>query len=183
MTLQGTTVLMPRAEDLLLMLCVHGSRHGWDKLENLCALAELVRGRERLDWTHVWQKAGEMHCRRMVAFGLLLAHGLLALPLPADVMPHIQSRTFVSMARGVVRDLQADAAEPHRGAHLAVFQLRLKDSYADLARSCARVVLTPAPDDWAAVRLHGPLSLAYPLVRAVRVVRKHGFNHQHTAGG
>jgi hypothetical protein len=49
--------------------------------------------------------------------------------------------------------------------------MRLKDSRADQARYCARV-LTSGPEDWATVRLPEPLSFVYPLVRVIRLARK-----------
>lgn len=182
MTLQGQTVRMPGTEDLLLMLCVHGARHSWDKLEGLCSLAELITHKPDLDWPYVWRKARVMHCRRMLAFGLLLVHGLFDVPLPPEAAALCRSRTLLAMAGTVVRDFHVDTAS-RSSARQAVLQLRLKDSYADRARYCARVALTPTPDDWAAVRLPRPLSFAYPLVRALRVARKHGLNHQPVAGG
>jgi hypothetical protein len=178
-TLQGRGVPAPSPEDLLLLLCVHGTRHNWDKLENLAGVAELLRGTPQLDWAYVWRQAQAMHCRRMLAFGLLLTHGLFESPLPAEAAALAASGPLRAMADAVVRDGYAAAAPVPGFVHQAVFNLRLKDTYGDRARSVARVCLTPTPDDWTGVVLPGPLSIAYPLVRAFRVARKHGFaRHQ-----
>jgi hypothetical protein len=182
-TLQGRPVRMAADEDLLLMLCVHGSRHSWDKLENLASVAELVRRSPALDWPAVWQRAEAMHCRRMVAFALVLAHGLFESPLPPDAAGLWRSQALRAMARDTVRDGQViDAPTLTFGRQTARY-LRLKDSYTDRARAVAREFTTPTPDDWALVNLPGPLSVAYPLVRALRVARKHGFAHHPAAGG
>ena len=61
--------------------------------------------------------------------------------------------------------------------------LRLKDTYTDRVRAVAREFVTATPDDWAVVDLPGPLSVGYPLVRALRVARKHGFTPHPAAGG
>jgi hypothetical protein len=58
----------------------------------------------------------------------------------------------------------------------------MKDSYRDQARYCARVALTPTPEDWAAVRLPDRLAFAYSIVRAARVARKHLNDHQAVGG-
>ena len=177
MTLQGQTVSVPCAEDLLLMLCVHGSRHGWDKLEGLSSLAELMRCEDNFDWAYVWRRAREMRCRRMLAFALCLAHGLFDAPLPPEAAALSESRAFPAMAGRVVRDFYVDVVQSRTPARQAALHVGLKDSYADCARYWAGLVLTVTPDDWAAVRLRGPLSLGYPLVRAIRVARKRGLNH------
>ncbi len=183
MPLQGRTVRMPGDADLLSMLCVHGARHSWDKLENLAGVAELVRRNPALDWPSLWRRAEAMHCRQMVAFGLLLAHGLFESPLPPEAAALADSRAFQAMARTIVRDSQIVGAQPPTFARQTAFYLRLKDSHTDRARAFTREFITPTPDDWALVRLPGPLSVAYPLVRAFRVARKHGFPQQPAAGG
>jgi hypothetical protein len=142
MTLQGTTVPRPCAEDLLLMLCVHGSRHAWDKLEGIASLAELLRAHPALDWDRVWRTAREMRCQRMLVFALLLARGLFEAPVPAcataDAPP---SRAQIAMARRVVRRSAAGDEESRMRARmrLTALHLRLKDSYTDRARYCVGV--------------------------------------------
>ena len=170
MELSGATVFVPCAEDLLLMLCVHGVRHGSDKLEGIASIAELVRT-PGLDWERVWRESGEMHCRRILAFGLLLAHGLFDLPLPPQAADLSRSPALLAMAATVVRDFVADDPPPRTWRGQVSFQLGLKDSRADQARYWARA-MTSTPDDWATLWLPEPLVFAYPLVRAVRLARK-----------
>jgi hypothetical protein len=181
MSLQGRAVRMPADEDLLLMLCVHGSRHGWDKLEGLAAVAELVRRSPTLDWTSVWRRSETMHCRRMLAFALLLAHGLFDAPLVPEAAALWPSSAVRAMAGTIVRDSLAIEAPVPTLVRQTAFNLRLKDTYGDRARAFAREFTTTTPDDWALVDLPGPLSAAYPLVRALRVARRRGFGH-HPAG-
>jgi len=182
MTLQGRVVLTPSDEDLLLMLCVHGARHGWDKLEGLSSLAELAR-RDDLDWAYVWRSAHDTRCRRMVAFALWLAHGLLDAPLPPEAGSPGESRAFHAMAGRIVRDFYADVVQSQTPARQVALKMRLKDTYADCARYGVGLAFTAKPDDWAAVRLRGPLSFGYPLVRAFRRARKHATHQDHAAGG
>src|SRR6476659_6638038 len=49
MNINGHEVKTLRAEDLLFSLCVHGSRHLWERLGWICDLAELI-ARHKLDW-------------------------------------------------------------------------------------------------------------------------------------
>jgi Uncharacterised nucleotidyltransferase len=152
------------------MLCVHGVRHGSDKLEGIAGIAELLRAPD-LDWERLWRESGEMHCRRILAFGLLLAHGLFDVPLPPQAADVSRSPALLAMAATVVRDFAADDPPPRTWRRQVSFQLGLKDSRADQARYWARA-LTSTPDDWATLWLPEPLVFAYPLVRAVRLVRK-----------
>ena len=176
MALQGATVFMPCPEDLLIMLSVHGARHSWDKLEGVCSLAELLRRAQNMDWARVWQRSREMHCRRMVLFGLLLAHGLFDVPLPPQAAIG-RSPRLLALARDVVRHFSADVVQPRTLSRVAL-HLRLKDSYTDRIRHCAGQALTATPVDWATMPPLGPLAFAYPLWRAVRLTRKYGLNHE-----
>jgi Uncharacterised nucleotidyltransferase len=173
MSLQGATVFMPCAEDLLIMLCVHGTRHGWNKLEGICAVAELIRRPPHLDWEHVWQRSREMRCRRLLGLALLLAHGLFEVPLPPEAVAMSRSRTLQSLAKKVMRNCCADD-EPRMSSGLMVLQLRLKDRFTDQLRHCVGLVSTPNPDDWETIRLRTPMSFTYPLVRAIKLARKYG---------
>jgi hypothetical protein len=170
MALPGATASVPCAEDLLLLLCVHNVRHDADNLEGMCSIAELMRT-PGLDWARVWRQSEEMHCRRILEFGLLLAHGLFDVPLPPQAAAAGRSPALLAMARTVVRNLVADDPPPKTWRRQMSFQMRLKDSRTDRARYCTRI-LTSTPDDWATVRLPEALSFAYPLVRAVRLARK-----------
>ena len=170
--LPGMTAFVPGAEDLLLLLCVHGVRHASDKLEGMSSIAELLRSTPDLDWDRVWRQSDEMHCRRILEFGLLLAHGLFDVPLPPRAAAAVRaSRALLAMARATVRTLVADDPPPRTWRRQVGFQLRLKDSRADQARYGARI-LTSTPDDGETTRIPESLAFVYPLVRAVRLARK-----------
>jgi hypothetical protein len=78
-------------EDLLIVLCVHGTKHAWEQLKWVCDVAELVRRRPTLDWSRVIFQAGEWGCRRMVLLGLAVAHSLFDTVLPRAVSIEIEA--------------------------------------------------------------------------------------------
>jgi hypothetical protein len=178
LSLQGATVASPSDEDLLLMLCVHGGRHGWEQLEGLAGINALLERADRgasFDWEYVWRHARLMRCQRNVAFALMLVAGLFERPLPPGAARHLQSTGLLCLAREIAHDFQRDALEARSGASLALVHLQLKDGVTDRARYCAGTFFTSTPEDWAAVPLRGPLAWSYPFVRAVRVARRYGF--------
>lgn len=170
--LQGATVFVPCPEDLLLMLCVHAGRHGADKLEGMCCIAELVRRTPDWNWERVWRRATAMRCRRMLEFALLLAHGLFEVPLPPEAAAS-RSGTLLAMARRAVRNVAADDPQSRRWSWQIAFHLKLNDSRADQVRHGARLLMS-TPEDWVASQLPDSLAFASPLVRAVRLVRRYG---------
>ncbi len=174
MPLRGTTVSKPGAEDLLVMLCVHGGRHGWDKLEGVCSVAALLQQTPAFDWDYAWQRSREMRCQRMLTFGLLLADGLFHIPLPAAAAAMVRSPSLLASSKAVVRAFSSEEAPPRAFANELALHLRLKDSYADRMRHCVRLVLTPSPADFSTVRLPESLPFLYRFVRPIRLARKLG---------
>ena len=174
MTLQGTNIAMPSAEDLLLTLCVHGAKDCWEKLEWVAAIAELMRSPKEIDWESVWQRAGEMRCRRLMALGLLLVHGLFDIAIPAPAQPLCKSKRLLSQAREVARDFLLAELPTQTFWRRVSFHLRLKDNFRDQTTHCARLAFTTTPVDWATMPLPSSLSFASPVWRAIRLTRKYG---------
>ena len=87
--LAGQSVRSLGLEDLLIVLCVHGSKHQWVELRWICDLAALVQCHGGMDWPVVLRRAERQGCRRMLLLGLVLASDLLGAPLPALVRDRI----------------------------------------------------------------------------------------------
>ena len=80
-------------EDLLILLCVHGTLHNWKQLKWVCDIAEFVRRKPALDWSRILFQASEWRCRRMVLLGLAMAQNLFDIVLPRTVSHEIESDT------------------------------------------------------------------------------------------
>jgi hypothetical protein len=78
--------------DLVIVLCIHGSKHIWDPLKWIVDIAELFRSQPDLDWESLQTRAHEMGAAVMVEIGLLLAHDLLQAPVPAENLETARQR-------------------------------------------------------------------------------------------
>jgi hypothetical protein len=113
LSLLGTNVRWPAAEDLLLILCLHGSKHKWEELKWIVDVAELLRTRPGLDWRRLTDDARSMGAYRMLAIGLLLASELLDASIPKDMLDDFRSTPSVAcLAAEICADLSAMAAMP-----------------------------------------------------------------------
>ena len=54
-TITGRQVLTIAAEDSLLILCAHSSKHLWSRLGWICDVANLIKSRNDLNWNDVFQ--------------------------------------------------------------------------------------------------------------------------------
>ena len=84
-------------EDLLILLCVHGTIHAWKQLNWVCDIAELVRRKPALDWSRVLFQASEWKCRRMLLLGLAMAQNLFDTVLPRTVAHQIDADADISV--------------------------------------------------------------------------------------
>ncbi len=84
-SLAGTTINNLPLEDWLPILCVHGSRHVWERLSWLCDIATLVHKNPDINWDKVVHQANNWGCQRMLFLGLYMAHDLFKVELPPEI--------------------------------------------------------------------------------------------------
>lgn len=147
------TVMGLCPEDLLILLCVHGSKHAWEQLKWTCDVAELVRRRPALDWSRILFQADEWGCRKMVMLGLAMARTLLDATLPRAVLHEIDADADIStlvcrmpkqLLKNPCQGIDEDCAD--------ALYLTLKDTWwerlklgAALCRDEAEIITRPLP--------------------------------------
>ena len=100
----GMTVDSLTPEDLLLFLCVHGSRHLWMRLQWICDVAQLVKRQETMDWERIVKQANTSGGWRMFFLGIFLANDVLGMPLPRGLEQGIRHDSQVAkLARRTLR--------------------------------------------------------------------------------
>jgi hypothetical protein len=109
-SLAGQEATSLRPEELLLVLCVHGSKHLWDRLSWVCDIAELIRAYPELKWESVLEEAIALGAQRRLYLGLYLAKDLLRAALPEKVSQRIlRDSATASLAVKVRRRLFRDS--------------------------------------------------------------------------
>ena len=94
--LGGRLVSNLKIEDYLIVLCMHGSRHQWERLAWLCDIAMLLHTYPTLDWENAIATAKQWGAQRMLYLGLYLAHTWLGATLPVSVLQKVLSDSAVS---------------------------------------------------------------------------------------
>lgn len=155
----GTPVAAPGIEELMLILCVHGAKHFWSRLEWICGIAELTRPERALNWNRVLQNATGAGCRRMLFLGLQLAREILDAELPAHVVAEIRSEPW---AVGMASQVRARLFRPEAGDSSDAFDttwekvgfpLQARERLRDKASYLVRRAIVPSREDWAALPL------------------------------
>lgn len=177
--LEDMSIKLPAPEDLLLALCIHGSKHLWERLAWICDIAGLIESQPDLDWKQLVTQARATGSERMLFLGLHLAVDLLDARLPAEVEEVLKADPVVAdLATGIVRYLFTPDLRPSGMTGYFLFQLkarrRLRDKFNYL-----RFAITPTEEDLVRLKLPAPLTFIYYLVRPVRMVVTGGPSHFH----
>lgn len=88
-TFAGTTIANLPLEDWLPILCVHASRHIWERLMWLCDIATILEVCPEINWQRMMQQADQLGYKRILLVGLCLAHRLLEADLSPEIMQEI----------------------------------------------------------------------------------------------
>jgi hypothetical protein len=169
--LNGTTVKTLSADDLLFSLCVHGSRHLWERLGWICDVAELISRRD-LNWTALLDRAAKADSERMFLLGLHLAGTLLDARLPPEVKLRCDADKRVEqLAVNIVEHLfNGPEHVPATSREIFKYNLGVRKSLSARARYLVHM-LRPTDGDIATQSLP---TFAYYLKRPFRLMFRTG---------
>jgi hypothetical protein len=164
-------------EDELILICIHGAKHLWDRLTMVADVAAYVARQTNMNWERCFATAQKIGASRMLNTGLLLAGNLLRAPLPANIESRVQADSSASrLAKQIAAWLpSAGHALPGLAAR-ALFRARMRGSAAAGLGYLLRLTFSPTQEDWssdpeaAQESSHGTLAF---LRRPVRLAKKY----------
>jgi hypothetical protein len=175
-------ILTLAPEDQLLVLSVHAAKHSWSLLGWICDIARLlVVSGEEVDWTTLMDRAASFGASRMVSLGLVLAHSLLAAPVPAVILEHTEEDERVGYLANTVISSLFDGGSTRSELRSHLFFLRARERLRDKLMYCSRLAFSPTEEDHSIVHLPAVLMPLYYPLHAVRVAGKYGLGALRTA--
>ncbi|HEY1463503.1 MAG TPA: nucleotidyltransferase family protein [Terriglobales bacterium] len=164
-------------EDLLLVLCVHAAKHGWEKVSWLCDIAALTQ-RVPLDWNAIQQQAEKLGIERILAINLSLANKLLHIEVPVLLRACSANDPTIGniVIRNIVKKIMARIAACHHCDVTSKSYFReyagLRERKLDRAKFWWRLITTPNVSEWKAAKLRNPRSPLYLGIRLSRLAAK-----------
>ena len=173
--LEGREIPAPALEDHLILVCVHGAKHFWERLLWIADVAALVaRGRAALRWELVTQSAKDAGAETMLHGGLLLAAQVLQARLPAEILAQAQADAAARAMTEQVGRWLPEGGEPAPGLLArALFRARMRGGGASGAGYFLRLLFSPTEEDWDAAASE-PQSFLDVVKRPFRLAKKHG---------
>ncbi|HEY2963283.1 MAG TPA: nucleotidyltransferase family protein [Pyrinomonadaceae bacterium] len=171
-TINGAEIKTLSADDLLFSLCVHGSRHLWERLGWICDVAELI-ARHDLNWPALQRRAAEADSERMFLLGLQLARKLFQTALPAQVQQRCDADPRLeSLAANIIEHLFNGLTHvPATSTEIFKYNIGVRKSLAARVRYLVHT-LRPTDRDLGTHSLPAPFTFAYYLIRPVRILFK-----------
>jgi putative nucleotidyltransferase-like protein len=169
-------ILTFTAEDLLPMLCIHGSKDFWERLSWMADVSELVQSHPALDWDRVLRFAQPLNATRMLNLGLALAASVLGASLPSEISVRVKADRVAGEVAAEVR--QRLLSRPFRTLDAAGrfhFRRRMLEGRFDGWRYAMRLAVVPSEDDWEMMRLPRVLAPLYLALRPLRLLQKYGW--------
>lgn len=172
-TIAGHSLRTLARPDLLLYLCVHGSKHLWSRFEWIAAVGMLME-HGGFDVGQVIENANRLGSSRRLLLGMLLPHLLLGAPLDEhawkklnadkrvnDLAANILLRLFSTNTN---HDAAGESVLSPLSFHAAAF-----DRAADRVRYLYRCVVHPAETEFSSVNLPDRLTPLYKPLRLARL--------------
>lgn len=88
------------AEDLLIVLCYHGTKNRWSTLKYVLDITALVHSNPDIDWQTVTETINKYGDSRVLYIGLTLAERILNLQLPDVISAQINSDKYTQYVVG-----------------------------------------------------------------------------------
>lgn len=163
------------ASDLLLVLCIHGGKHGWAALGWLVDIAEMLRREPAIDWPAVMARARALGVERRVYVGLALAADLLDAPLPAQARQRCERSNVAQLARRIRADILCVHRAPASAVRTLRDELELYDRPSHRMKHAVRTIFAPSMAELSRWPLPRALHFLYVPLRLARLAGKHVF--------
>jgi hypothetical protein len=161
------------SEDQLLYLCVHGAKHGWEYMEQICCVAEIVR-QKKLDWHLIEALCADWKCTNMLYTGINLANMLCNAPVPDQMYEKIRSRKVISaISEAVLGNMFKTCGVRFHGkqpGRFSFFHLRIRDTSLDRLHYIFRLAFRPTKQEWRYFPLPAWLSFLHFILRPYRLI-------------
>lgn len=159
------------AVDTLQVLCMHGTKHAWERLAWVCDIAELLAAHPAMPWEFALAQSKALGATRMTLLGLALAADLLDAPLPQEARDQIAADRGIAGLTRYVRGRLFHPPAIGLGATVrqSLFHLRVRNRPAQRLRYCM-LAAAPTPRDFHSTTLPASMYFLYYLTRPVRLL-------------
>lgn len=133
-SIQNHSISTLGIENLLVYLCMHGSKHAWERIEWITDIDRLIRTNPTLDWHTILKRASALNSEHLLLLGLSLSGSLFSTKLPSNVQDLIINNAKVKHLSKIVFDYWDDDDFNDTGSKayyrkLSYFRMQMQESF------------------------------------------------------
>jgi hypothetical protein len=165
----GRTIPTLGPEHLLLLLCAHGAKHGFERLGWICDIASCLARFPTLRWPDVLAASARAGTTRELLLGLKVAQDLLGIPMPSSLP---QDPIVGKLVPSVRKRILTAAPIPTAESELIPLCLRMFES----SRHRIRYLLgqfAPSRAEYQVLQLPPAFYFLYYLFRPIRLIARY----------
>jgi Uncharacterised nucleotidyltransferase len=171
--IDGRSVPALSLEDELVLICIHGAKHFWERLMWIADVAAFI-SRQPVDWDRAVAVATEVGAARILHLGLRLTSDVLGAGLPEQVNAAVRSDRVVTKLSAQVKSRLASPELQKIGiVQRAVFRVKMPGGLFQGLAYLLRLSLSPTEEDWAAGKEGTRPALLEVISRPFRLAKKH----------
>jgi Uncharacterised nucleotidyltransferase len=147
--LDGHEIPVLSVEHELVLVCIHGAKHLWERLTLVADVAALVARQTALNWQESFAAAEAAGAGRMLRTGLILAEDLLRAPLPQEIQSRIRADAAASRLAREIAEWLPSAGDSLPGLlRRALFRMRMSGAAASGLVYLLKLTFSPTQEDW-----------------------------------
>ena len=165
----GRTIPSLSPEHLMLLLCAHGAKHGFERLGWICDIASCLTAFPNLRWSDVLIASSRAGTTRELLLGLKVAEDLLGVPMPSSLPRDPMLGKLVPLVR---KRILSAAPIPTSESDLIPLCLRMFES----PRHRIRYLLgqfAPSRAEYKVLQLPPAFYFLYYLFRPIRLITRY----------
>lgn len=178
-TLAGSEIKTLSYNHLLIYLCLHGTKHAWERLSWISDINELVHSKKTVNWLRLLEEAKSLGCENVLTLGLFLAHDFFNLqtPLVSRIKEEEKLKFFQTIVDETRVRLFSEKTKFFELGENYAFQLKLKERFQDKCKlhkyynsRFLRLTFSVSDVDKATFRLPIWLTPLYYILRPTRLI-------------
>ena len=161
-------------EQQLLYLCLHGSKHLFERLIWVCDIDRLIRNEKNICWDSLSEEAERLGILRIFLLSLSLCHKLFHLALHPSITRKIEQDSSVEVLRDKIIEYQfTGQSKQISGYKHFKLLLSMRENISDKILFLWSAIFASKYDDFKFIRLPRYFTFLYPLVRPLRLIIKY----------
>jgi hypothetical protein len=165
-------------ELLLVYLCMHGSKHNWERIEWILDIDKLLRNLEKIDFNLVFEISKKLHCLKMLNLGLVLSNIIYDSPILSDTFNKSKKEYFNKNIEFIFKEfinINNDKTEFKKNLTIFKFHYSLNDNLVEKIFFLKRTFLDLSNNDTLFMNLDNRFIFLHYLLKPFRLLFKYIF--------